>query len=402
MNQERPDFIFFALARWDGPYSSTAISLARELSKNHRVFYIDNPFTLKDIVKGWSREQIIRRRSALFFRQRQFIAIEAGNSNLIGVTPTWTFSLNFLPVGKFFRLLSRVNEYRVERILNDIIETYSVKNFVFINCYNPFYFQHRKKIPAQLVAYYSFDNIEKSKYIGKHGSKLELEVMADYDITLTTSRGLYQKALSVAKKAYLLPNAADFELFNSAVNTQLSRPPEVPDDGRRVIGYIGHVDDRLDYDILSRVAKTLTDCLLILVGPVSGSSFSIHLANLPNVISVGKRNISELPAYVSHFDCCIIPFKCNELTAYIYPLKVNEYLAAGKPVVSTRFSEDISAFTGQVVLANGPDDFVSGIRECFDNGGGSTRESRIETARSNSWQGRALSLMEIIREQIRI
>jgi glycosyltransferase involved in cell wall biosynthesis len=402
MNQERPDFIFFALARWDGPYSSTAISLARELSRGYRVFYIDNPFTLKDIVKGWGGERIKRRRSALFFGRRQFVAIESGNPNLIGVTPTWTFSLNFLPVGKLFRLLSRVNERRVERILNDIIGAYSVKDFIFINCYNPFYFQDRKKIPARLAAYYTFDNIEKSKYIGKHGSNLELEVMAGYDITLATSRGLFQKALAVAKKAYLLPNAGDYELFNTAAGPQLRQPPEIPSDGRRIIGYIGHVDDRLDYIILSAIARTLTDCLLVLVGPVSGNNFSDHLAAMPNMISVGKRDLSELPAYVSRFDCCIIPFKCNELTAYIYPLKVNEYLAAGKPVVSTRFSEDISAFGNQVVLANGPDDFVSGIRECFSNGGGSTPESRMDTARSNSWQGRAISLLEIIREQKQI
>jgi len=394
---KKPDFIFFALARWDGPYSSTAISLARELSKSYRVFYIDNPFTVKDVVKGWKGRQVKRRRRALLFGKDQFCEIDSGNKNLIGVTPKWVLPINFLSNGFWYQLLSSFNDRRVGGILQAIRSHYQVDRFTFINCYNPFYFTNPSRIPALTTIYYCFDNIDKSKYVAKHGPRLEREMVGKYDLTLTTSLALHRKLEPLAKRVFCLPNAADFDLFNQAVGGGLRPPQDIPNDGRKIIGYIGHVDDRLDYDVLEAIADAAADTWLVLVGPVSSQSYHARLAGKQNVVSTGKKDIRELPSYVQCFDCCIIPFKVNELTAFIYPLKVNEYLAVGKPVVSTRFSEDIITFEDSITIASDVPSFVEGVKMALDSSDRASVERRVEVARKNSWSGRAQTLIDLLK-----
>src|SRR5690606_26971458 len=82
---------------------------------------------------------------------------------------------------------------------------------------------------------------------------------------------------------------------------------------------------------------------------------------LPNLVFAGSRKPEELPAYLRQFDCCIIPYLKNTLTRSIYPLKINEYLAAGRPVVATRFSEDIYAFRPVAEIADSHDAFLDAI-----------------------------------------
>src|SRR6185295_10209627 len=94
------DIIMFALPRWDGPYFSTALSIAKELSRTNRVFYVDNPFTIKDMMAGFFTKQIRLRMMAFFFGLRQYRRIDPDNPNLINVTPRLTLPINFLPPGR--------------------------------------------------------------------------------------------------------------------------------------------------------------------------------------------------------------------------------------------------------------------------------------------------------------
>ena len=120
------------------------------------------------------------------------------------------------------------------------------------------------------------------------------------------------------------------------------------------------------------------------------------LDKIPNVIFTGGKHITELPAFLQHFDMTLIPFLLNKLTKSIYPLKINEYLAAGKPVVSTSFSEDIRGFAKDIYIAQNHDEFVQLIDRAIAENTETKMQERYATAASNTWEERVKQFWEIV------
>jgi teichuronic acid biosynthesis glycosyltransferase TuaH len=134
-----------------------------------------------------------------------------------------------------------------------------------------------------------------------------------------------------------------------------------------------------------------------MIGPHSiDQALYDDLAAFPNMRFLGRRNLADLPAYLHHSHCAIIPFKCNDLTKSIYPLKVNEYLAAGLPVVSTAFSEDIQAFSEVVEISESADDFCRRITVAMGNDTEASRHQRVQIASCNTWEDRARRFWDIV------
>ncbi len=109
---------------------------------------------------------------------------------------------------------------------------------------------------------------------------------------------------------------------------------------------------------------------------------------MPNVVFAGPRKITELPAFLQYFDCVIIPFRKNTLAKSIYPLKINEYLAAGKPVIATHFSEDIYTFRDVAYIADDHETFLQLIDQAIDENNAALQEKRIAVASQNTWAAR--------------
>ncbi len=303
----KADLVIFGLPRWDGPFSSTALSLAIELSKEVRVFYIENPYTIKDYVTQFWKIELRKRMMALFFGINKYQEIE-DNSNLINVTPHLTLPINFLAKGKIYNYLSAINNFLVERSLASIKKDFAISSFLFINSYNPFYFSNIRRQNPICSIYHCVDNIAESKYIGKHGSSLERSMIKDYDLTITTSRRLLDYALELSSHSYLLPNAADFKLFYNAKKRLTGRPKEMQRAKGKIIGYIGSVDHRIDYTLLESVARNYPDWTLLLVGPLSNEYKASQLGEYSNVVAVGSKPLNELPLFVKF---------CSRVTHYL-------------------------------------------------------------------------------------
>lgn len=397
MKSKQKDIIMFALPRWDGPFSSTAFSLSKEMAKDTRVFYIDNPYTLKDLLTGWNNKQIRRRLMALLFGRHRYCKIDSSIPNLINITPLLTLSINFLPPGSLYNLLSSFNNFLVTRCIKAVIKDYRVKDYIFINSYNPFYLKNINSFNPSLTIYHCVDDITESKYIAKHGSSLERELITLFDLTITTSSRLKEYALRFSKNVFCIPNAADFQLFQQALNKDLPKPIELREvNDQRIIGYIGSVDHRIDYAILLTIAKIYPDWILLLVGPLSIEYENSGLSSLKNVITTGSKKLVELPAYIRYMDCGIIPFLCNRLTESIYPLKLNEYLALGKPVVSTGFSADLTDFHDVIKIASNKDEFVRSLLSEVQEDSPARVTKRLERAKKNSWETRIVEFWNIV------
>ncbi len=385
------DIVFFALSRWNGPYSSTAISIAKEFSKTNRIIYIDSPFSFKDILSGFFKKEISSNLVTLLFGINRYRNVKKF-SNIIHVVSPLIIPINFLPKGKIYNFLSNLNEKKLNNFLKKTAGKLSIKKFVFINCFNPFYFSQVECIDAELKIYYCFDNISKSPYISKHGTAKEVELIKSYDITLTTSEKLLEHAGEYTSNSYCLPNAADYQLFQQKPG---ERPSEYPQ--KIILGYIGNLDHRIDLNLLKHIAENHPDKALVLIGPITDKSIYQVLKKHSNVLFLGKKQLDELPNYTKHFSCGLIPFKVNELTSCIYPLKINEYLACGIPVITTGFSNDVKKFKSIVAIENNYILFSDSINELITENTANKVKERIHVSSKNSWGHRVSELKKLIK-----
>lgn len=398
---ENCDIVILALARWDGPYSSPAFSLAKKLAKSNRVFYIDNPFTFSDYFKPKVQHQIKKRYNSFFKIKQPYFQEDGLPQNLFLITPPLVFPINLLPEGKVYGMSNELNSARVKSVLNFIIKEFKIKNYLFVNSFNPFYgFLNNASVDPMLKIYYTIDEISQSNYIKKHGPKLERKVLSEADATLATSMKLVSNCREVTENVYYFPNAADFSLFNSVLTKKYDRPEELKGIGnKKVICYTGHIEHRTDFKLLYKVAEAHHDKIILMVGPVSGTeTLTSGLSDLPNVIFTGSKPLSELPAYLQHVHCTIIPYKRNKLTESIYPLKINEYLAAGKPVVATPFSKDIQSFAEVIALADNEKDFAGRIEDALQSDGPAMIERRVNFAKRNTWEARVEEFWNVVKE----
>ena len=369
--------------------------MAQQLAKHHRVFYFDNPYTWKDVLKDWSKPTIRNRRASLI---EGGLGIKSLTNQLFIFSSRAVLPINFLPKGFLYNFFERINNQLVANTINRLIAEKDIKKYVLINSFNPFYFPLAISPKPLLTIYQSVDNIEKSNYVGKHGTVKEKEIAKVADFVITTSSQLTQKLSHWNKHVYCIPNAADTKLFSKAQTETFAKPNEWSLIGdRKVIVYTGNICHRLDYNLLYETAKLHPDKVLLMVGPSKNNLYeNVGLQNLANVVFAGSKQPYELPAYLQHSACAIIPFLCNELTASIYPLKINEYLSSGIPVVSTPFSEDILGFKDVIGIASDTVEFAQLIEKAITNNTELQTQERLRYAMQNTWEDRTQKLLHYI------
>jgi glycosyltransferase involved in cell wall biosynthesis len=199
---------------------------------------------------------------------------------------------------------------------------------------------------------------------GAGARESEMLAIARADLVVTASRHLSQWALdNGAQKAMFLPNGVDIERFAA----QPERPPEyVPLSGPIAV-FVGDISAWVDLDLVGKSARALPHVNFVLIGP---GAKSYRKGSIPeNIHFLGIKSYRELPAYLRHADVGLIPFhleKHDNLVAHIHPLKLYEYLAAGLPVVSTRWSE-IESLASPAVLCSSIPEFVNAIAVSLDS-----------------------------------
>jgi teichuronic acid biosynthesis glycosyltransferase TuaH len=396
------DIVMLALPRWDGPYSSTAYSLAKALSKHVRVFYVDNPVTVKEYLVKRNTEPFKFRKNALLYGTDIISVPDFEHPHLFTVTPRLTLPINWLSAGSVYDSLSKVNDAIVSEALNKVIKMFAVRKYILVNSFNPLFGRYPSlDLKPELTVYQSVDDISQSPYLEKHGPRLEDEAVRKADFTIVTSTELKRLKSVHSPNVYLLPNAANVNLFQRAATAELPVPSEIEKLPRekKIILYTGNICHRLDYDLLLKIASSHSDKILLMVGPFANLTYkTAGLDKLRNVVFTGRKRIDELPAYLRYSDCSIIPFLCNQLTKSIYPLKINEYLSAGKPVVTTNFSEDIAAFGNVANVAENHDEFLTMIDKAIYEDSEEKRAHRISFSAENNWEARAHHFIEITGE----
>ena len=393
--------VFFTLFRTDNPYSSISLSMAKELARTHRVIYVNHPYTWRDLWAGLrAGDPALRRRLRYLLLGRvRYEQLAAIPQNFVAVQPTLTIPINWLPKGKIYEFFQRWNNRVVLRAIEKALRDHTVSDYVYINCYDPFYAGVLpKKMGARLSIYHCIDDITQNEYTDKHGTDLENDTIRQADITLVTSTNLQKLKAPFSDRVVTYFNAAEVGIFHQVWQHKYPRPVELAGRSGRVIGFVGNLDAlRIDYPLLKQVAETYPQHTLLLVGPVnSPEPAELGLDQMPNVVMAGSRQLADLPPLLQYMDCVLIPFRCNTLTRSIYPLKINEYLAAGKSVVSTSFSDDIRGFADCIYLAGEASEFMAHIGNALAEDDPAQVQRRIDVANTNTWTARIGQLWTLV------
>ena len=390
--------IIFALPRWDQPISSPALSLAKEFAQTNRVFYVEHPYSWKDVISEWKTPEVKKRKKALFRKKDIYTNPADFPKNLTVVTPPVTYPINSLPPGFLYNVLAHRNDQRIFNTIRKVCADYNVKEWVFINSFDPLFARDFPDDLNPLVKVYQcMDDLSQVDYSARHGIRLEQDIVRKFDITLCTSKELTRINSEFTDHSYFHPNAADISLFKKAVEVDLPKPKELQGIDKKIIGFTGSIEYRTDFELLLKLAKHHIDKQLVFVGPLRAPEMSeMGIVDLPNVTMVGPKKITELPAYLKYMDVVIIPYKKNKLTRSIYPLKINEYLGAGRPVVAIHFSEDINTFNDVAWIADDHDAFIKMVGEAIETDSKEKLKKRIQRAEKNTWTARVEQFWDIV------
>lgn len=242
-------------------------------------------------------------------------------------------------------------------------------------------------IPGTTMGYDCMDH-----HVGFHENTkaiplAEMELIEDADFVITSSQYLYDN-ISKIRETTLIRNGCDFSFLH---NTQ---DVEVPENTVTRVGYIGAIAEWFDAELVIEAAKLLPEWEFWLIGSTVGSNIN-KLKKPSNIKLIGEIPYSEVPKYLHSFDVCIIPFKIIELTKATNPVKVYEYLSAGKPVVSTALPE-VKLLDRFVYVAHNSTEFVQKLKEADANKNNKELiQQWTEWAQSQDWSERALEVEKL-------
>jgi glycosyltransferase involved in cell wall biosynthesis len=210
------------------------------------------------------------------------------------------------------------------------------------------------------IVYDCMDELAQFRFAPPDLAQREQFLMSRADVVFTGGRRLYESKSRFHPNVHFFGCGVDADHFARARRDDTPVAPELEGLPHPVLGYFGVIDERLDYALVDRLAEAFHFGSVVFVGPTA----KVDPAELPqraNIRWLGQRPYDRLPEYVKGFDVCLMPFALNEATEYINPTKTLEYMAAGKPIVSTAVPDVVRNFAPIVRVAENHEDFVGAV-----------------------------------------
>jgi teichuronic acid biosynthesis glycosyltransferase TuaH len=377
------DIIVITQQGWDEEIRTNPRMIVSEFVKHNRVLYINPPLDINTVVKGFKNPRIQNRINVLLGRKERLVQME---ENLWVYTPAFIgLSINWISSQKIYKILNKINSTLFANSIKSAAKNVGFDNFILFEdalIFNAVGLD--KKMNPELYLYYIRDYVIGLDYFKVHGPWAEAALMKQADLVVANSIYLANYAKNYNSNSYDVGQGC--ELGSYTLDQTFEKPTDLASIKQPIIGYTGYLTAwRLDIPLLVHIATSKPEWNLVLVGPEDEKFMESALHDLPNVFFLGGKEPSELPVYVNFFDVCINPQVLNEMTVGNYPLKIDEYLAMGKPVVATKTGA-MEMFEDYVYLASSPNEWVIELEKAVAEDSKSVATKRISFANSHTWE----------------
>ena len=334
-NQNKPDLICFSHLRWDFVYQRPQ-HLLKRCARERRVFFVEEP---------------------VFDNGSMRLDVSERETNLYVVVP-------HLPEG----LCSEVAKLAV---LHDMVQRLLVENHIaqyLVWYYTPMALDFTRNLRPLSVIYDCMDELSAFKGAPECLKHRERELFKAADLVFTGGQSLYEAKCDQHHSVFAFPSSIDREHFTQA-RTAIAEPEDQKHIPHPRLGFFGVVDERFDVELLDQISRNRPDYQYVIVGPVVKIDPGI-LPQRENIHYLGAKSYQELPAYIAGWDVALLLFAQNESTRFISPTKTPEYLAAGKPVVSTPIRDVVTPYgqMGLVRIAGDAQEFTAAIDDLLKSG----------------------------------
>ena len=232
--------------------------------------------------------------------------------------------------------------------------------------YTPMMLPFSRHIDADVTVFDAMDELSKFKFAPAKLLELEQEVIDRADVVFTGGASLYEAKKDRHANVHCFPSSVDRAHFCKARARQFD-PADQEDLPKPRLGFYGVIDERFDIELLDKIAEARPNWSFVMVGPVVKISED-DLPRRPNIHYLGGKTYDQLPAYLSGWDVALMPFAMNESTQFISPTKTPEYLAGGKPVVSTPIKDVVRTYghLEGVKIASNADEFIAACEAALE------------------------------------
>ena len=309
------DMIVFCHLRWDFVYQRPQHIISR-MAKNQKVLLIEEPWRRED----QNESRLTKVSDNLHILQPNVWSIEEIANVLTQytgkkATTGWFYSASFVPLLSYFEF---------NTIVYDCMDELSLF----------------KGAPEKLI--------EQERYL-----------MANADVVFTGGKSLYESKAQHHDNVHCFPSSVDQEHFAKAQNG-IAVPHDIANITGPIVGYFGVIDERINLSLINDVALLRPEVSFVMIGPLA----KIGEHDLPrqnNIHYLGMRDYKELPGYLKAFSVAMMPFALNDATKYISPTKTLEYMAAGKPIISTAIKDVVRDYSGCVEIIDSANEFAVAI-----------------------------------------
>lgn len=227
--------------------------------------------------------------------------------------------------------------------------------------YSPSFCKVLEGISFSTIIYDCMDELSLFKGTPNQFIAQEIELLNKAEVVYTGGKSLFEAKSILHSNVYCFPSSVDIEHF-SITGNGIVIPTDLNSIPLPIIGYMGVLDERLDLELIENTASALPECSFVFIGPIVKIKED-ELPRLSNIHYLGIKPYKELPFYLKRFDIAMLPFALNDSTKFSSPTKTLEYMAAGKPIISTEITDVVRDYSHCVRFISNADGFVSQIKK---------------------------------------
>ncbi len=254
-------------------------------------------------------------------------------------------------------------------------------------------------LDERAIVYDCMDELSQFRFAPPELINRERELLAKADVVFAGGRKLWESKSRYNPNVHFYGCGVDVPHFSKARIEETQIPEDIKALKKPVLGYFGVVDERLDYELLTKLADADPNWHIVMVGPV----VKVDPNSLPRherIIWLGRRDYAQLPAYAKAFDICLMPFALNEATEFINPTKALEYMATARPIVSTAVPDVVSNFASVVKIGDSHREFTKLCQKSAERPDGEAIERGLKMAEANQWEGIVARLDQHIQDAL--